>query len=345
MKQTEQKNVFVVLGMARSGTSAITRGLQALGVDLGEQLTPGGKWNPTGFWEDHDIVYKINGKIFSTLQFAPYGIQRLEPELQLSEALDAVRSSALTLLNERFATTNHWGFKDPSTVKTLTFWQALFTTANIQDHYIIALRNPLAAAQSYQKLTGTPLEVGLLLWLMHLLPAIDDTHGRKRIVVSYELLLQQPQAELTRMQKNLALTSLCNQDNIDAYVNEFLDKDLHHYAFDNRDLKLHPAAAVTPLCAQAYEFLLRLARDEIQFDSEEFFSLWQEIKTELEKIYPIYCYIDMLLKQNKQLEKNLHTIHKSILWKMLYPLRIIDDALRAKRVRSRAQKRLAKAYG
>lgn len=34
-------HLVVVLGMHRSGTSATTRGLQALGVELGERLTPG----------------------------------------------------------------------------------------------------------------------------------------------------------------------------------------------------------------------------------------------------------------------------------------------------------------
>ena len=42
----------VVLGAGRSGTSAITRALQAIGVDLGDDLRPGGGKNPTGFFED-----------------------------------------------------------------------------------------------------------------------------------------------------------------------------------------------------------------------------------------------------------------------------------------------------
>jgi hypothetical protein len=58
------KNIFLVLGMARSGTSAITRGLNALGIDLGNKLTPANeKWNPKGFWEDNEVVYQINAKI------------------------------------------------------------------------------------------------------------------------------------------------------------------------------------------------------------------------------------------------------------------------------------------
>src|SRR5688572_10525788 len=70
-QQTEhpRKNIFVILGVARSGTSVITRALKALGVDLGKKLTQPGKWNPTGFWEDNDIVYQINQKLLNQLQF------------------------------------------------------------------------------------------------------------------------------------------------------------------------------------------------------------------------------------------------------------------------------------
>ena len=51
-----RSTVVPVLGAGRSGTSAITRGLAALGVDLGDRLRrPGGK-NPTGFFEDNDVL-------------------------------------------------------------------------------------------------------------------------------------------------------------------------------------------------------------------------------------------------------------------------------------------------
>ena len=50
-----QKNVFIVLGVGRSGTSAIARGLKALGIDLGNMLRPAADANPKGFWEDAEI--------------------------------------------------------------------------------------------------------------------------------------------------------------------------------------------------------------------------------------------------------------------------------------------------
>ena len=58
----------------------------------------------------------------------------------------------------------------------------------MKENYIIALRNPLSCAASYQRITGTDIEHGLLLWLSHLLAAVDGTEDKNRIIVSYDLL-------------------------------------------------------------------------------------------------------------------------------------------------------------
>jgi hypothetical protein len=49
------KNLIVVLGMHRSGTSAVAKALACMGVSLGNDLLPAGKDNPKGFFEDKAI--------------------------------------------------------------------------------------------------------------------------------------------------------------------------------------------------------------------------------------------------------------------------------------------------
>src|SRR5882757_9769286 len=50
------ERLVVVLGMHRSGTSAVTRGLEVLGVELGERLLPPDmNTNAAGHWEDIDL--------------------------------------------------------------------------------------------------------------------------------------------------------------------------------------------------------------------------------------------------------------------------------------------------
>ena len=48
--------LVIVLGMHRSGTSAVTRALTVLGVDLGSYLIESQEDNPKGFWEDSEML-------------------------------------------------------------------------------------------------------------------------------------------------------------------------------------------------------------------------------------------------------------------------------------------------
>ena len=56
VNQTKNNKLIVVLGMHRSGTSAISAGMQVLGVEFGDRLLPPVKGdNDKGYWEDIDL--------------------------------------------------------------------------------------------------------------------------------------------------------------------------------------------------------------------------------------------------------------------------------------------------
>lgn len=342
-KLTEKKTVFVVLGPSRNGTSAITRGLKALGVDLGEVLHPGDSRNPKGFWEDAEILHKVNRVITKDLHYSSLNEDEWE-RAQADPVLNDYKNYAVKLLSKRFASTDYWGFKDPRTLTILAFWQSVFKAIDVDDRYVIAFRNPLASTHSIQRYIQSDLELGLLLWLKHLIWAIDGTHGKKRVVVCYELMLKDPRQQLERMHKGLSIPFTMKANEVDAYANEFLDKKLRHHAFSDEDLRVDPVVMVAPLCIQLYDLLMTLAKDELLFDSVEFKLAWQKIKEDFAKLQPIYNYIELLHIRNKQQERELRTIRRSLPWKIIFPLRLIDNILRALRRKVRLTKRLASIY-
>lgn len=327
--------VFVVLGMPRSGTSAVARGLAALGIYLGDQLIPAKQqWNSKGYFEDKDIVRQVNEKILNMVSDEWETVKILTQEQLSHPALNDIRDRAVQLIQQRFGNKQHWGFKDPRTARVLPFWQSIFNELKLEDHYVIVLRNPLASAHSFQKLTKIDLEKALLLWLAHLIPAIDETHNKKRIIVNYDLLLTNPVFQLDRIKKYFKI-EFAEKSELAKYVNEFLDKKLQHYDFSDNDFQKHPSSTIIPVGLKVYDLLLRLAKDEIAFEDSEFVLAWTNIKNEFLTIYPIYSYIDTLLKRNKELERTLRTINKSLPWKMIYPLRLVDNKLRALRKKIR----------
>ena len=108
------KRVFVVLGMSRSGTSAIARSMSAMGIDLGQKLIAANEINPKGFFEDEEILYDVNRGVANLLDNPwistdLFARQPLEANKQLCE----YKKHALKLLKSRFSSTNNWGFKDP----------------------------------------------------------------------------------------------------------------------------------------------------------------------------------------------------------------------------------------
>lgn len=220
-QNSNQKKIYVVLGIARSGTSVITRALNVLGVDLGNHLNPSNKWNPKGFWEDKDIVYNINRKVFEKLNYEHGVFRDLYREDILKNETKDLKKLARDLLKSRMQETTQWGFKDPNTVRVLPFWQNIFSELQLSDHYIIALRNPLESAESYQnKSFGCNYEKTLYMWLLHLLPAVEQTHGKKRIVVHYDLMLKNPKLQLERFQNKMDFEKI-SEEKIDQYINGF----------------------------------------------------------------------------------------------------------------------------
>jgi hypothetical protein len=320
---SERRCVVMVLGMARSGTSAITRGLKAIGVNLGSKLLRADNRNPTGFFEDTDITFKINRGILRELD-APWMLPDLAETMRRGDhvLLDKYRQYAVRLLRERLDGCACWGFKDTNTATLLPFWQHVLHEADAEDRYVFALRNPLGCAYSNIKHSNLDLEAGLLGWLKNMMLAVAGTHGKKRVVVSYDLLLQNPVHELERMRRHLDIHTT-NEAEMDAYVRKFVDQSLHHHAYSDDDLASHAAISAVPLCGRVYPLLMRVAADALAFDDAEFISAWHDIQRDYDALYPLYEYANDLLKQSHQLQREIRVIKKSVPWKLFYPLRLL----------------------
>lgn len=334
------KNIYAVLGMSRTGTSAIARLLMALGVTLGDNLIPADKRNPKGFYEDYDVLYRINRGVSHAVNYQWLWMGTPETDQILSEPrIQSFQKFAVQLVRDRLQAVDCWGFKDPATATLLPFWRSVLAQAHVKENYVIVMRNPLATAYSFQKFVGEDLEVGLLLWLKHMIAAIDGTQGQSRAVIAYERLLQFPRREAERLHRLLSITMPMSDADLDSYANSFLDKSLHHHAFTKEECAEHPAIHFAPLCMQIYELLMRVARDELSLESDEFKQAWQQVKANYAAQLPVYQYVDSLLMDAKQLQRHIRHMRNAWSWKLMTPFRLLEDKLRAyRRVRKEQQR-------
>jgi len=229
-----EKHLIVVLGMHRSGTSAITKGLEALGVDLGSEFYPASRDNPKGNWEDRRF-HSLNEEVLKTLNHSweDLGQMEVEPVLELSQGVFLPR--ALALVNERLRCSTLVGIKDPRFSVLLPFWKKVFAEAAIRVSYLVSLRNPLSVAESLFQRDALPKGKALQLWVIYNKRIISETAGSSRVVVDYDALLDEPSVQLGRVAHFLNLT--VEQTALTAFSSEFLDPALRHTRFSDDDIQ------------------------------------------------------------------------------------------------------------
>jgi hypothetical protein len=261
--------------MHRSGTSALTRGLQSLGVYLGNNFLDTQPDNPTGYWEDKTIV-DFNDRVLAAfgLHWEEVGLIR-DPQWELPE-LAALRREAIDYIRASLARRPIWGFKDPRTIRVLPFWRDVFREADIAASYLVAVRNPLSVAQSLLQRQGMPTIVGHRLWLVYVVPYLSELRNGGYAVIDYDEFLRAPRAQLERVATMLDLPR--DQERADAvstYVDTFVDTTLRHSKFSLYDFDASPG--ITPLTSHAYRWLFELASDRLGHDSPEFWSAWETL--------------------------------------------------------------------
>ncbi|MDF0606827.1 hypothetical protein HZU77_014375 [Neisseriaceae bacterium TC5R-5] len=287
----KEKQLIVVLGMHRSGTSTLTRGLQVLGVSLGEQLmppTPGN--NAKGFWEDVDLN-ALNIEILQAIGSAWFHLASIEAAQVEELHHKGYFLRAVNLLEEKINGTQIFGFKDPRVAKLLPFWKEVFSHCQFKVNYLLAIRNPLSVAKSLAKRDNFSPEHSYLLWLGHTLESLNSSVGKLRLLVDYDRLMQSPDKELTRISKAFGLK--INALELENYKNEFLDQDLRHTKYPLEDLSLDNSCPA--LVREIYSILLLAASEQTLFEGDDLQSLVSQWLAEFERLKPSLLLVDGLL--------------------------------------------------
>ena len=253
-----KKRIVVVLGMHRSGTSAIARGLKALHVDLGNNLMPGiAGENEKGFFEDLDIQ-KFNERLLAKSGNAWHSLSQVPTDQFEKHVYAAERIEAADLIERKLAQSQTFGFKDPRTALLLPFWQCLFRDLGISDSYLIVVRNPLEVAESLRKRGQTDPAHSAILWLKHNWAAIQHSTDRPRVCVSYARFLDDSFGQLVRIATALDLRMPAPSDpEFSEFASEFLETSLRHNRISDNEVMR--GETLPRIVAPLYQTLLEWA--------------------------------------------------------------------------------------
>lgn len=334
-------NLYIVLGMSRSGTSAVARSLEALGVSLGNQLLTGDERNPKGFFEDTDVLKRINRGLAYALNFEWLSFDSAKTEAILSHPdMQPYKQFAINLLRDRLKTYGDWGFKDPRTVILFPFWRAVLSEVEAKEHYIVVTRYPLATAASVHEFIGQDFEIGLLSWLKHMIAAVEAVAGKPHVVIAYENLLANPRLQLERIHHQLRIEKPLDEKQVTNYADNFIDKRLQHFEPAKYAPALNQAVSVVPLCLDVYDLLLRVASDELTTMSESFQVAWQQIKEKYRVLSPMYDYVESLHRINKEKQREIKHLRHGLSYRLMWPLRLLEDCLRVYRRQKKEAQRI-----
>jgi hypothetical protein len=179
----------VVIGMHRSGTSAMTNAIRLLGCSIGDtgDFSSPKKWNPEGNWEHvrlierNELILNLHGGTW----FAP-------PRLPSGWMQRRKARAMLSCLRSEFAMTypeEGWVWKDPRACLTLPAWLQAWESAPVA---VMAFRHPMAVARSLAARNKFSLRHGLALWEIYNAQALWNLRELPTIVHGYEAALEDP---------------------------------------------------------------------------------------------------------------------------------------------------------
>jgi hypothetical protein len=244
-----------VMGVPRSGTSALTRVLSLCGATLPTGLAGADPRNPRGYWEPRASLH-LNNTILRR-----HGSAVFDTSLRLQEdgAFDAEEKAACITKIGAFLSTLPAAplvlIKDLQITLLSSVWFEAARLAGFDIAVVIAVRHPQEVIASGASGFLASPELASALWLKFNLLAERDTRALPRVFVEYANLLDDWRREVTRISAALGI-DLNTRD--EGAIEEFLTPDLHR--------QRHCGPVTEPFgtdwISVVYEALRAAARDE-----------------------------------------------------------------------------------
>lgn len=189
MADTTNEVGVVVLGMGRSGTSAVTAMFVRAGFFAGtdEDLLPANEANPAGYYENLG-VYRANEELFARIGGDWFDPPPASAQLAAREWATPILRDSLHGLVEH-ADGAPIVVKDPRIGVLLPLWGDILSG---RLHPVLVIRDPTEIAQSLYRRDGTPPAIALGAWELHMTAVLAYLDGRRAAVVHYASLLEQP---------------------------------------------------------------------------------------------------------------------------------------------------------
>jgi hypothetical protein len=238
-RKTGSRDVVLVLGMHRSGTSSVAGSLVKLGARAPKTLEEANRFNPRGYWESTRLM-ALNDEILRSAGSAWDDWWAFNVSWYASQiAEEYERRAAAEIMNE-FGSCSLAVAKDPRMCRMMPFWSKVFNATGQSMRIVIPVRSPLEVSRSLWVTDQIPVNKSLLLWLRHVLDAERVSREQPRAVIDWTAFIADWRLVIARIGEQIGISWPRLSDKAAAEIDHFLSPNLRHNISDTAELAAHP---------------------------------------------------------------------------------------------------------
>jgi hypothetical protein len=257
LQPASESLAVLVVGMHRSGTSALSGVLNLLGVDLPRDLHPADEHNERGYFEGQ-VYIDFHERVLARIGWPSDDPLPLGDGWLRSPVAAAATEELADLLEHEFAGRPYVLFKDPRMCRLLPVWRRALADLGRPAVALLPFRHPLEVVSSLARKAETPRPHGLMLWLTYVVAAERATRGMPRAFLDYDSLMASWRDAAGRLGETLGLVWPRAAERAAPEIDRFLAQELRHQRSTRQTLSRH---GIEGLCAQAWEALQALEQN------------------------------------------------------------------------------------
>jgi len=235
------RTAILVLGMHRSGTSALARLIGHLGAALPTDAIEAHSDNAKGYWESAAIV-RADDQLLRVARSSWFDPRALDLSRLEGSALRSRKDRIWEAVTAAFGDASLFVMKDPRQCRFVPTVVETLAEHGVASRAALTLRNPAAIARSLASRDGTTSAFAHLLWLRHMIDAERGSRHLIRAIIDFDAMLADWRGAAERL---LPMTGGAMPEGERATeIAAFLDPGLRHHHHDEEMLLEEPLAGL-----------------------------------------------------------------------------------------------------